>query len=329
MKKLLSMLAIAAMFMTVSCKKDNPNNDDPLDDPQEETKEVKVAEDALVAYFPLDDATEKVGNLTLDSQGSGTDANFVAGRRGKCYTGTPDSYLRFNLPADSPLKDLKAMSVSMWIKHKEIDISCAPTPMVFQITRSDDRCWGNFAMGCDRTDKGAGFLTWKVQFQSQIETKDESTGEVSYAPGNIWKTSNISRTDETTGITTWDWANIFPVDRWLHIIWCYDNKTSQFHCYVNGMDVTPVDEEKGINYVDCTFGEDNKPFGDLKFLNAEQVMIGNWDVKYTSASGWGWGDNWIGGFENGMVDEIRVFNRSLTATEAKALYDAEVNAMDD
>ena len=56
-------------------------------------------------------------------------------------------------------------------------------------------------------------------------------------------------------------------------------------------------------------------------------MIGNWDVKYTSAEGWGWKDEWIGGFENGQVDEIRLFNRALTAAEAKALYDAEVAAM--
>ena len=56
-------------------------------------------------------------------------------------------------------------------------------------------------------------------------------------------------------------------------------------------------------------------------------MIGNWDVKYTTAEGWGWADEWIGGFENGQVDEIRVFSRGLTPEEAKALYDAEVAAM--
>lgn len=298
MKKLFTILAVAALVFTVSCNKDDPKKDDPKGG-------VNVAEDALVAYFPLDDATEKVGNLTLDSQGAGTEANFVEGRRGKCYQGTKDSYLRFNIPADSPIKTLKAMSISMWLKHAEIDWDCVPVPQVFQITRTDDRCWGNFALSCDRTDKGAGFLTWKVQWQMGTA-------------GNLWKTTNAF--SETDGVKTYEWPTLPPAGRWNHVIWTYDNVTSTFHMYLNGVDFTPE------AYVDCWKGEEK--VGNLEFINAEQIMIGNWDVKYTTAEGWGWKDEWIGGFENGQVDEIRVFSRGLTAAEAKALYDAEVAAMD-
>lgn len=305
MKKAFAFVAAFAAIAFVSCNKGNDNNGGD----NTASKEVKVAEDALVAYFPLDDATEKVANLPLDGQGAGTEANFVTGRRGKAYQGSKDSYLRYNLPTDSPLRNLKAMSISMWLKHAEIDYDHAPVPQVFQITQSDDRCWGNFAISCDRTAKGAGWLTWKVQWK--IGDK-----------GNLWKTTNGSYEDEDTGETVFPWANVFPAARWNHIIWCYDNKTSQFHCYVNGVDVTPE------SFVDCLVGEPAEAIGDLTFVNAEQIMIGNWDVKYTSAEGWGWGDEWIGGFEEGQVDEIRVFSRALTAEEAKALYDAEVNAMD-
>ncbi len=298
MKKVFAILAVVAAFAAVSCKNDDKK---PADEPN---GGVKVAEDALVAYFPLDDATEKVGGLVLDSQGSGTDANFVAGRKGKAYTGTPDSFLRFNLPDNSPIKTLKAFSLSMWVMHAEIDFDHAPVPMVFQITRADDKCWGNLAMSCDRTDKGAGFLTWKIQ--AQMGTA-----------GNMWKT-----TDGKNEEGVYWWANAFPAGRWHHIIWTYDNVTSKFHCYVNGADVTPE------NFVDCWKGED-QPVGDLEFINAEQIMIGNWDVKYTTASGWGWGDPWIGDFSEGKVDEIRLFSRALTSDEAKALYDAEVASMDE
>lgn len=312
MKKVFAILAVvAATVFAVSCS-DKPAKDDSKGG-------VKVAEDALVAYFPLDDATEKIGGLTLDSQGAGTEANFVAGRRNKCYQGTKDSYLRFNIPADSPIKTLKAMSISMWVKHAEIDWDCVPVPQVFQITRTDDRCWGNFAMSCDRTDKGAGFLTWKVMFQGKELKKDEETGETKEFPAGIWKTTNAFT--EEDGVKTYNWPTLAPAGRWNHIIYSYDNVTSTFHCYLNGADITPENE------VDCLFGETGQKAGDLKFLNAEQIMIGNWDVKYTSAEGWGWKDEWIGGFENGQVDEIRVFSRGLTAAEAKALYDAEVAAM--
>ena len=300
MKKVLFTLAIiATAFAAFSC-------DDPEKEKNERQGGVNVAEDALIAYFPLDDTTVKIGDLVLDSQGSGTEANFVAGRKGKCYQGTKDSFLRYNIPAESPLRNIKAMAISMWIQHAEIDWDCAPVPQVFQITRTDDRCWGNFAMSCDRTDKGAGFLTWKVQWQMGSR-------------GNLWKTTG-DFTDEG-GVKTYAWNKVFPAGRWHHIIWSYDNITSTFHCYLNGIDVTPE------NYVDCIAGEDK--VGDLEFINAEQIMIGNWDVKYTTATGWGWGDAWIGGFENGKVDEIRVFNRALSAAEAKALYDAEVATMNE
>ena len=303
MKKSFLFLAFAAM-MFVSCG----DLLDKINDVVDAIKEVKVAEDALVAYFPMDDTTVKVGDLTLDSQGAGTEANFVEGRRGKCYQGSKDAFLRYNLPENSPIKSLKAFSISMWLKHAEIDYDHAPVPMVFQITQSDDRCWGNFGISCDRTAKGAGWLTWKLEAKIG---KD----------GNMWKTTNGSVKNEETGEDVFPWANAFPAGRWNHIIWTYDNKESKYHVYVNGLDVTPESD------VDCWRAED-KPVGDLEFINAEQIMIGNWDVKYTTAAGWGWGDDWIGDFSEGQVDEIRLFSRALTAVEAAELYAAEVAAMD-
>ena len=148
MKKLFILMACAAITC-VSCDALKGI----IDEVKDAVTEIKVAQDALVAYFPLDDTTVKVGDLTLDGQGAGTEANFVEGRRGKCYQGSKDSYLRYNIPADSPLRNLKAMSISMWIKHEEIDWDHAPVPQVFQITRTDDRCWGNFAMSCDAPTK--------------------------------------------------------------------------------------------------------------------------------------------------------------------------------
>lgn len=305
MKKIFTIIAVFAAVAAVSCNKDNGKKND------DATKtEVKVAEDALVAYFPLDDASEKVANMALDGQGTGTEANFVAGRKGKCYQGTEGSYLRFNLPENSPVKTLKAFSLSMWLKHAEIDYDHVPTPMVFQITRTDDRCWGNLAVGCDRTAKGAGWLALKIQAQMGRD-------------GNMWKTTDKAIKNEETGQDEFPYANVFPAARWNHIIWTYDNATSKYHVYVNGVDKTPE------NDVDCWKGGENPvAVGDLEFINAEQIMIGNWDVKYTSAPNWGWGDNWIGNFTEGQIDEIRLFSRSLTAEEAKALYDAEVDTMD-
>ena len=303
MKKVFILLAFASLTF-VSCEVLN----NLVDEVKDAVTEIKVAQDALVAYFPLDNTDVKVGDLTLDSQGAGTEANFVEGRRGKCYQGSVDSYLRYNIPDGSPIKTLKAFSLSMWLKHAEVDYDHVPVPMVFQITRTDDRCWGNLAVAADRTAKGAGWLAWKIQ--AQMGTS-----------GNMWKTTDGAVKNEETGVDEYPWANVFPAGRWSHVIWTYDNVESKFHVYVNGVDVTPE------AYVDCWKGED-VPVGDLEFINADQIMIGNWDVKYTSAEGWGWKDAWIGDFSEGQVDEIRLYSRALTAVEAAALYAAEVAVMD-
>lgn len=330
MKKVLAFLAMAALLLG-ACNKpaggDDPNDkpdtpevpDNPQDpeDPEEPElpKEIDVAGDALVAWLPMDDAaTVNVGGLTLESQGPGTEANFVEGRRGKCYQGTENSYLLYNLPAGSPLLSLKAMSISMWLKHARV--AGTPVPMVFQLTGGDDPLWGNFALTSDRM--ADDWITWKVQWQ--VGTY-----------GHIWKQTDQAYLDEELGVNVFPWANVFPANRWNHIIWCYEPsvmvtdeetsetyQTSQFHCYVNGIDVTPD------SYVWCMRAE-KTAFGDLAFIDGGQLIIGGWYAKVVN----GKKDSWMGDFHEGAVDEIRVFSRSLTADEAKALYDAEVDHMNE
>ena len=290
MKKVfvLSAIALAAL---VSC------NTEPKEETGANGKAViKVAEDALVAYLPMESATPEVGDLTLASQGSGTDANFKAGRTGKAYFGTVDSYLAYDLGASSPLKDLKAFTVSLWLKQSEIDYDHAPVPMYFNITDPTDACWGNLAMSIDRTDTGYGNLAYKWCFRMGDK-------------GSVWKVWNKD-----------EWGECFPAGRWNHIIATYDNVKSEFHAYCNGADVTPE------AVVPCMVGDPAQPVGDLKFLNAAQLWVGNWPVRYLD--GFKWGDEWIGHMNEAGLDELRIYNRALTAEEAKALYDAEVNNID-
>ena len=290
MKKVLFFSALALVAL-VACNTD----------PKEETgangkKKITVAEDALVAYLPMESAIPEIGDFTLASQGSGTEANFQAGRNGKAYFGTIGSYLAYDLGAACPLKNLKTFTVSLWLKQAEIDYNHAPVPMYFNITDPKDACWGNLAMSIDRTETGAGTLAYKWCFRMGDK-------------GSVWKVWNKD-----------EWGDVFPAARWNHIIVTYNNTKSEFHVYCNGADVTPE------AVVPCMVGDPAAPVGDLQFLNASQLWIGNWPVRYYE--GFQWGDEWIGHMNEAGLDEFRIFNRALTAEEAKALYDAEVANID-
>lgn len=290
MKKIFA-ISVLALAVIASC---TPENKGPEKGANGKAK-ITVAEADLVAYLPMESATPEVGDFTLASEGSGNADNFKAGRTGKAYFGTVNSYLAYDLGENCPLKDLKAFTVSLWLKQAEIDYDHAPVPMYFNISDPTDACWGNLGMSVDRTDTGAGFLTYKWEFRMGDR-------------GSVWKTWNDG------------YADCWPAGRWNHIIVTYDNVSSEFHAYCNGVDVTPEAD------VPCVVGDPAQPVGDLQFMNAAQLWIGNWPVRYYD--GFQWGDAWIGHMDEAGLDEFRIYKRALTAEEAKALYDAEVANID-
>lgn len=258
---------------------------------------ITVAQDALVAYLPMESAAAESGDLTLAGEGSGSSANFKAGRTGNAYYGTSGSYLAFDLGEDSPIKSLTSFTLSFWEKYAELDYDHAPVPMFFDITNPSDACWGNLAVALDRTATGAGYLVPKIQYQM--------------AEGNCWKTTNWTGEGDTEDMTE-GYGGAFAANRWNHVIYTVDSESLAFHCYVNGVDVTPASQ------VACG--------GAVVFKNATQIWVGGWPARYYE--GYQWGDAWLGDLDEGAIDEVRLYSRALTATEAKALYDAEVNNID-
>lgn len=288
MKKYFALCAAALALCAMSCTKDN--NQDGNNDANKK-QEITVAKDALVAYLPFESEEVAVGGLTLADKGTTSEANFVAGRNGKSFTGGENQYLLYNLPEDSPIKTLKGFTLSAWIKQQEIPYSQAPVPMYFQITNSDNHFWGNLSLSIDRTDEGAGYLTYKTCFRH------------SDAP-EFWKAWNG------------DYAECYPAGRWNHLIFAYDNVTSEYHVYVNGADVTPE------TAVTCKIGEN--PAGDLTFANAEQIAIGVWMPRLLDGAQ----DEWMGWLDGAQIDELRLYNRALSSEEADALYKAEIANID-
>ena len=298
-------IAVIAMLMGLSfnsCKKDDNNNpNDGKIDPS------TIASANLVAYFPFDgNGNDTKGNMK-PSNATTTTVTFPAGRRGKCFQGTDDglkSGLLYTLPTSSKLKTLKAFSVSLWVKQvpNTLVTTDVPEQMVFQIDGTGDWVWGNLFLLQHRnwpqsdTERDKNFAEMDCYFW-----KDDAT---------VWKGQRGNG---------W-FLDVVTAPQWKHIICTYDNVTSEFHAYVNGVHVTAFDgtEYPGVNRKQ---EENGAPLGDLKFVNAEHLAIGAWcnRLKGTDLQT----DAWASPFK-GQIDEFRMYDRALTSTEAKDLYDAEV-----
>ena len=291
MKKFFMIGAAALAFCAISCNKDNGENGG---NGGSKKQEITVAKDALVFYQSFENENATVGDVTLNTKGECTADNFVQGRNGKCFQGGENQYLLYDVAENSAIRTMKAFTLSAWVKQPEIPRAQAPTPLYFQICKNGetpDHFWGNLSFSIDRTDEGAGYLTYKTCFYHG-------------ADGSIWKTWNG------------DYADCYPAGRWNHLIFMYDNATSLYHVYVNGVEVTP-DSAKA-----CEMS--GAPAGDLAFADATQVVVGAWLPKVVDGAT----DEWMGWMDNSQIDELRLFNRALTADEASELYKAEVANID-
>lgn len=104
-----------------------------------------------------------------------------------------------------------------------------------------------------------------------------------------------------------------PADRWVHVVTTWDGKAKVLHTYVDG--AIPADFAKAEQAFNASFA---KLTSEVKYPSIKYLVIGQWGQK---ALGTGT-DESMGDVE-GAIDEFRVYNIALSATQVRALYDAE------
>jgi len=109
----------------------------------------------------------------------------------------------------------------------------------------------------------------------------------------------------------------FQINQWMHLVFQYNATTSKYIIYKDGVKVLT---NAGVE--DRKANEAGDALGSLNFVNADVINIGAWRPKTENGAT----DAWMGWFK-GNLDELRVYDKALTATEVKALYDAEVSQM--
>jgi hypothetical protein len=287
MKKLLKIsgVLLASVLITGmtlnSCSKDEDPN-------AGKTDPSTIATTNLVAYFPFDgNATESIAALTPTLQPNVT---YVAGRRGQAYQGADQAHLLYTLPAASKMKSLTSFTVAMWIKSPLV--TGDPEMTVFEIGKSDDLFWGNLKLGLLRLNETADTLKFKAFFLKS---------------GAVWSDQHLDYSD-----------NLFLINKWMHMVFEYDEATSKFMIYKDGVKVvtnTSVEDRWAA-------GDDVVPrpkLGPLAFANADKINIGAWRPKTENAAT----DAWMGWYL-GNLDELRVYDKARTAAEIKSLDDAEI-----
>ena len=246
-----------------------------------------IATTNLVAYFPFDGS----GTETIASLTPTvtTGVTYVTGKRGQAYQGADLAHLLYTLPSGSKLKTLTSFSVALWFKSPLV--TGDPEPIFFQIGKSDDLSWGNLTLCLNRLSATADSLQLHAFF---LKT------------GVDWSGQNIGYANKA-----------FAINSWMHLVFEYDATTSKYKIYKNGVHVLA-----GASVENRYANDQSVPLGNLAFANADKINIGAWRSKSEGTAT----DAWMGWFK-GNLDEMRVYDKALSDTEVKDLFDAEVTQL--
>ena len=243
----------------------------------------------LVAHFPFDgNATERIATLTPTMQPNVT---YVAGRNGQAYQGTDNAHLLYTIPSGSKLKSLTSFTVAMWFKSPLV--TGDPEPIFFQIGKSTDLFWGNLTLALNRLDATADSLAIKSFF---------------FKDGVEWSGQHIGYSN-----------NVFTTDIWMHLVIQYDATTSKYMIYKDGLKVETNEGVENRWAGPAPAEGPQPPLGPLAFVDADVINIGAWRPKSEGDAT----DAWMGWYK-GNLDELRVYDKALSAAEIQALFEAEV-----
>jgi len=293
----------------------NDDDDDPIDDGKIDPSTIAAAN--LIAYWDFEDSPQDA----ISQRGVATSAvKYQAGRRGLAYQGGGNAYISFDLPNTDDLAKMKSFSIAAWIKAPKV--TDKGIPMFFQLTGTE--FLGSLAFFQENVwleggNDGNDLLGLKTFFSKKLENEDDWVG-------HDWKVDNEK----------------FLADRWFHVVHNYDNATSKASIYVNG---TLLMVAKGPFDLETRYRKNPNPTKDdddniinenpnnvpklgdlilsLKDSNNKGI-IGFWANRaFDSAE-----DDWMG-YYYGALDELRIYNKALSAKEVEDLYEAELTQINE
>ena len=294
---ILGMMLLGSLTLT-SCKDDDDDdNKNGVVDPN------SIATVNLIHHWgfentPADRITGK-GTVTGG-------VTYPAGRIGMGYKGAENAYISWTVASTDKIARLKGFSLALWMKAPKVG---GGPPMIFQVT-------------------GTEFLGSLSLFQ---ENAPENNTVDSLELKGFFTKKGARDKDNNPGWVGHDWRKSVPefvADTWFHIVTNYDPATSKAHVYVNGhhLFTTTGAYSDTVRYQGDPGGIGNpngQPLlGDLNMSLTDTTnhgIIGAWANRRLGTAT----DDWMKEF-TGLIDELRIYDKALTAAEVKSLYEAEV-----
>jgi len=298
--KVFLLLACGAIFasgMFSSCKKSSNNNNNNLPPIGGYNSSNDVAASNLMAHWTFDNTNNEVISSTAPTKVQG--ASFVAGKKGQALS-LNNGYLAFpSIPNLNTV--MQSFTVSAWVK---VAINGTTVSTIFALTETT----------ATQTDWNNGPIEMYVETAQPItrgDTIDLHTAFGSFVSGAWLHGDNIN--DYGVAGTDFQYVIAKPTD-WIHYVAIYDASTSKIQIYANGNLVSNKNFELRKD------GSGN-PLGALSYPTPTQVLIGtfaNANSGYPGIANQSWQ-----GFLTGSIDELRVYNKALAASDISALYQLE------
>ncbi len=179
-------------------------------------------------------------------------------------------------PADT-LSSLGSFTLAFWMKGTGPVVGGAQG--LFAISNSSE-FWGNLELFLENLDAGDTAFLKVHMFNSGV-----SSGN-----GEEWNEVKIGG----------------ALNKWTHIAVTYDEKTSMFNLYADGVAVIADKVLGGGNY------------GRVKFSNFNGMVVGTYQFQTTPSLTNHGPESWAKSF-NGAIDQLRLYNLALSADQVNSL----------
>lgn len=298
MKYVFTGVAIAAIAALAACSDD----DKKLPDVNGYSSADEVAADNLIGYWSFDGTNNETISDTPPTVAEGD--SFTDGVKGQALS-LDEGYLRY--PSITTLSGATAfanVSVSAWVNVENNNTS--PTS-IFAITQplASQADWnhGPIMMMAETGKPPAVGDTLVLKGVMSTYIDDER-----YGGDNI----------NDYGVRGTDFQTVKGAGRWVHVVVRWDGAGSNIDVYADGIRVS----NNNFRNRKYNNGTEDVGFGTITNIAPNHVVIGafpNADSGFPTSAAQVWQ-----GLMSGGVDEIRVFNKTLTDLEIGSLYALEL-----
>lgn len=293
-KLIFSLVVASGMTLMTSCSSDDSSSLPPIGGYNSSDE---VAATALRAYWPLDgNGKESISNTSPTSTVATTYVDGVKGQAANFNSG----YMAYpNIAALATTSG--SASISCWVKvsnNKANPTAVSTSSPIFSLTRTGE-AFGNLNLLAETH----GLVTSdSIQMKGVFRIKNDDGSEFGGDAVNMIK-------QEPWMDATHTWAANKIGGQWAHVVYLFDGPSGTNKLYVNGVKISNSAWEV-------------RNGGAAKMLNhflPTRPVIGALETVVNGTNT----DTWNAALK-GQVDELRFYDKALTAAEIGALYELEL-----